>query len=642
MSNLFTATITFNNKEWFLSNEGYSGEEYYLPHITTLPNLDLGSIKGGYFGVKLGSLGILNKPQDRFSPFSIYTNGYETLLGNPNQLIPCVIYWGEKHIKIFDGDMFLKSISVDAFKFQLRSKSYTQKTTQLINDTLEELTQLDVVEVSNSGTTVTVYAPAHGLIDDDHVFVRDGTPTDFNVEEKKITVLDDNRFTYVVNTLSGTNVGSGHNVFTYEKREIGFVFGDVKMKGPLVLIDQLNGDTFANPGIKFDTSDNTSSGYITPNEDKHMQLFDEGLLVGTTDDQSTLANVATVYITFAQLIGNLLYVTTAGAHNFVAGQVVQLENFTPSEFNTITIVQSIPSAVQFTCVMQSVNDPQVATNQNPASDNTKVKQVPTYFGDNRLPNSSEINTRETSTGSNSGVVTLGEVYVSGSSIHGKTVFEFFEYIANKLEITNIDFSMAPNSSTTQLQLWTDKEEPLIDYAGKVAEGSNHVFKIDNDTLYLYDLGYTPNDFETLQNQEIIAMEFKMATPVKSIVTEFEVNVPMTAELPTSVEQQKRYVRIDNLDEGKDIKVASVTDSITDQKKILTKVLERVRKPQITVQVGGIRTDIGLGQRLKFARDEHHADVDMNIRGIKYDFNQQFTTFSGEASVSVISSNELYG
>ena len=85
MSNLFTATITFNNKDWYLSNEGYSGEEYYLPHITQLPSLDLGTIKGGYFGVKLGSVGILNKPQDRFSPFSIYTNGYENLLG-------CLLY----------------------------------------------------------------------------------------------------------------------------------------------------------------------------------------------------------------------------------------------------------------------------------------------------------------------------------------------------------------------------------------------------------------------------------------------------------------------------------------------------------------------------------------------------------------------
>ena len=79
-----------------------------------------------------------------------------------------------------------------------------------------------------------------------------------------------------------------------------------------------------------------------------------------------------------------------------------------------------------------------------------------------------------------------------------------------------------------------------------------------------------------------------------------------------------------------------------QKTILNNILTRIRKPQVTVQIGGINTDIGLGERIKFARDEHHVDIDMNVRGVKYDFSQQFTTFSGEAIVNVISSNELYG
>ena len=647
MSNLFTVTITFNNKDWFLSNEGYSGEEFYLPHVTTLPNLDLGPIKGGYYGVKLGSLGILNKPQDRFSPFSIYTNGYNNLLGNPNQLIPCKIYWGEKNMLIFDGGMFLKSIKVDSFDFQLRSKSYDVKTTALVNDTLEELAQVNVVEMTNSGNLVTVYAPSHRFTSDDLITVRDASPVGFNVENKIISVLDDNRFTYTESSLSGNTTSSNEKVFGYEKREVGFCFGDVKMKGPLVLIDQDEGDEFANPGFKWlpPVSPNTDSdeGYIdTANGDSHLGLYDEGLLVGTTDNQSTQANAVLIYISAATLVGNLLYVTTATSHNFLQGQVIQLMNFATGEYNVITIVQSVPQSNQFTCHMLSTVQPSVQANQNPQTASTKVKQIATYFGANRLPNEARIQSRESSSGSTTGVMTLGEVYATGTSVHGKTIYEFFEYLSAQLGLTNVDFSKAPNSASSELQLWTDKEEPLLDYAGKIAEGCDHVFRIDNDTLYLYDLGYTPSTFFTLQNREIIAMEIKMAKPVKSVMTEFVVNVPLTNELPTSVEEQKRYVRVDNLVEGKDIKIESVTDNISSQKTFLTKILQRIRKPIVTVQVGGVRTDINVGSRLKFARDEHHADVDMMVRNIKYDFNQQFTSFSGDATVSVISSNELYG
>ena len=641
MSNLFTATITFNNKDWYLSNEGYSGEEYYLPHITQLPSLDLGTIKGGYFGVKLGSVGILNKPQDRFSPFSIYTNGYENLLGNPNQLIPIKLYWGEKNIKIFDGDMFLKKIGVDRFNFQLRSKSYDVKTTEKVNDTLEELAQVNIVEVTNSGTTVTVFAPSHEFVDGDLITVRDASPIGFNVEDKVITKLDDNRFTYTSSVLSGTGSATNANVFGYEKREVGFVFGDVKMKGPLVLISQTNGDEFANPGFKWQKTDANADGYIS-STDKDLTLFDEGLLVGTVDTQSTTANAAIVYISGATLVGNLLYVTTSTGHNFVPGQVIQLMNFLPVEFNVISIVQSVPASNQFTCHLQSTQTPTVQANQTPIGDSTKVKQIGTYFGENRLPSQERIRSRETSTGSTSGVLTLGEVYASGTSVHGKTIYEFYEYVSSKLGITNVDFSMAPNSATTEIQLYTDKEENLLDYAGKVSEGLNHIFRIDNDTLYLYDLGYTKEDFHTIQNRQIIAMDIQMAKPIKAIMTEFEVNVPLTNVVPTTVEQQKRYVRVDNLVEGKDAKVQSVTDNLSTQKTILNNILTRIRKPQVTVQIGGINTDIGLGERIKFARDEHHVDIDMNVRGVKYDFSQQFTTFSGEAIVNVISSNELYG
>ena len=647
MSNLFTSTITFNDKDWHLSNEGYSGRDYYLPHITSLPNLDLGSVKGGYFGVKLGSLGILNKPQDKFSPFSIYTGGYEKLLNDPNRLIPCKIYWGEQNVLIFDGDIFLKKISVADFKFQLRAKTFTKKLMSLVTDAEEELAEIGATSITHSGSTVTVFAASHELVTGDRIFVRDAAPITYNVENEEIVVLDDNRFTYTVSSLSSTGSAITYTVQSNEKREVGWVFGDVKFKGPLVMTTNDNGHEFANPGLKWQSTDSTSDGYIDTSEDNHLQLFDSGILVGTSDNTdaiTTAGYVAVHYIATngATLIGNLLYLTTVSSHSMTAGSVIELLNFTSNDFNVITIIQSVPSANQFTCVVNSSSTPGVINSGGGGSINdTKVYLSATYFGDNRLPSENTIKTRQVSQNSNDGVVTIGEVHVSGSSAHGKTIYNFFEYVARELEITNVDFSFAPNSEEKVMQLYSDKDELLIDYAGKIAEGCNHVFVIGDDTLKIIDLSYVPEEYTVIQNTNIIAMSIEMARPVKAVVTEFDVMVPMTMTLPTSIEEQKRFVRVDNLNDGKEIKVDSVTDNLTHQREYLLSILDMVRKPRATVQYGGIDIDLKVGQRLKFSRDEHQIDVDMLVREIKYDFSSQFTTVVGDSTLTVISQNENY-
>ena len=92
--NLFLAQITFQNKVWYLSNEGFSGQHYYSPYIVESPSLEIGPVKGGYVGIKFGRLKILNDPYDEFSPFSIYSGGYKSLIITPNQLIPTKLFYG--------------------------------------------------------------------------------------------------------------------------------------------------------------------------------------------------------------------------------------------------------------------------------------------------------------------------------------------------------------------------------------------------------------------------------------------------------------------------------------------------------------------------------------------------------------------
>ena len=405
-----------------------------------------------------------------------------------------------------------------------------------------------------------------------------------------------------------------------------------------------NGHEFANPGFKYttDVADSDEDGYIDTSKDNHLQLYDSGILVGTTNDIDSVGvtgNVALYDISSATLVGNLLYITTVTSHSMSPGSVIRLVQFQSNDYNVITIIQSVPSSNQFTCVVRSTASTGVVVNSGTL--NTHVILSATFFGDNRLPSLDKIKTREQSPNSSNGVVTIGEVHASGSSAHGKTIYDFFEYVARQLEITNVDFSSAPNSGDKELQLFSDKDQLLIDYAGKVAEGCNHVFIIEDDTLKIIDLSYNPEEFTVIKNTSIIAMSVEMAKPIKAVITEFDVMVPMTMTLPTSIESQKRFVRVDNLNDGKEVKVDSVTDNITIQRGYLESVMNMVRKPRTTVQYGGIDIDLKVGQRLKFSRDEHQTDVDMLVREIKYDFSSQFTTVVGDSSLTVISQSEIY-
>ena len=84
MSEVLLVEITFNDKKWYLSEEGYMGESYYAPYLADSLSLELGEVKGGFIGVRLGNLSIANRPNDRFSPFSIFGGG---ILGILNIII---------------------------------------------------------------------------------------------------------------------------------------------------------------------------------------------------------------------------------------------------------------------------------------------------------------------------------------------------------------------------------------------------------------------------------------------------------------------------------------------------------------------------------------------------------------------------
>lgn len=408
IGNLLLAVIYFNGKYWYLSNEGYSGEHYYAPYISSSPRLTIGQIKGNYVGVQFGKLTIANVPYDEFSPFSIYSGGYAEILSNPNQLIPLDLYWGEQENPLFTGNMSLDKLDSDNLSFFIENVGFEQNLLDEVRDVDADLITMSYNSISGSigGTTVTVIAAAHGLLTGDKVNVSNtSNDSAYDVEKADITYIDANTFTY--NTQNSTTLTSaealGSDLETFEKRVNPFAFGNVNLKGPLVKVESLTtnglskGDAFANPNLKYsiDPADAGEDFYIdTASGDLHLQLFDDALLVGTTDSN---AISQTVYsIDYIEERGNTAYahITAPGTTSgLVVGDQVDVKRSGSASSgdheNVIgtKIITSI-STNKFTYQIPEEDD-----FPHTESTNFEATRLTNYFGRIRLPTDDVIYTR---------------------------------------------------------------------------------------------------------------------------------------------------------------------------------------------------------------------------------------------------------
>ena len=714
VANLFLAQITFLNKTWYVANEAFSGENYYAPYITSTPELKLGRSKGGYVGLTMGMLGLSNNPYDNFHPFSIYTGGYKSLIENPNQLIPVKLYWGERETPLFDGSMSLDTLNSDNITFFLENEEYSAELLSLSRDVDAKQVSLTVQSLTKAAdNVVTVVSPDHGLEDGDLVVVVSSSNAAFNTKSEGkgsiITKVDESTFTYTApNGGSAVATSTNHTVSSYVKRVAPFVFGTVNLKGPLVEIDNLDtdgksiGPTFENPGL--DPDDTTN----------RLELFDDGVLVGTTDT----AGETTIGTATLSKSSSIVTVTFSSAHNRSVGDQIKIEGDTSDSkqsYNTRQIITAVPSSTVFEFTVGEFET-------DPAGTHT-VKTVANYYGDGRLPSLTRIRTRQEDTatlnmtysqsgttltvtlanhefkvgdrlkitftsggrngtnetvtvttrneGSNGkgttfvatsstststsgncttgtarGTSLVGQVAISGASVNGKTVAEFFEMIREKLStadkpVNSVDFSRAPNATTETYSLYRDNQQLVIDFAGEIAENSNYHFTILNSTLKLFDLNDEPTSFKEFRNDQLVDASYTMSYPIKAFESTFPINVPKTNKTPTALVQENRTVRVENLFDGELIQIKNVTDDLDDMKSFLENIKVNRIKPVTSITVGDVDVDISIGDRIKTTREEDGLDIDLIVREITYNFNEVETTFVGDSTLSIIERKTVY-
>lgn len=636
MSNILLVEMEFNNKVWYLSTEGYTGKNYYAPYLTKNPSLEFGQVKGGYVGVRFGNLEIVNAPNDKLTPFSIYSGGYSKLLTSPTQSMPVQVYWEQEELtdSLFDGKMYMKQFGTNSFKFLLEDKF---KDLDLLEEVVEyesDLTTLATVSITASGTTATVQAPDHKLSTGDLITVTGSSTANFNVSDSAITVVDDNSFTYTVSSTTATET-SGYTLKHYQKKNAPFSFGDIKKKKGLIKTSEVDGDEFANPQL-----DITTSSPANP-----LLLFDDGVLVGTSDD--SLQSTTTRTIDQVTKNGDEITVRVTSAHGATGGEVCKITDLAHSDYNGTFVIKTAPSTTTLTLynnTTESITD-QAGT----------LNIAGNFFGDIRVPTTANIKSRQvdptnetaynaSSNPGSGGTRLIGTALVSGMSTNGETVADFFAYISEKLLGAggfSLDFTKAPNASTDKLQLWVTAQTKIVDFAGKIAEGSNYLFSIDNDKVTVIDRANIPDTFTKIANKDVVKASYKIPFPTKGYRARWKINTANTTVSPAKLDMLDQSILISNTDSGKVVDVMSVTDNIDDVRTYITAIKNILTKNLITVVAGGVRTDIKIGDRIKFDRAEEGLSADFIVRTLSYNINGLETTYSGDGTITVIEQTDVY-
>ncbi len=672
MSEVLLVEIDFNGKTWHLSEEGYVGDHYYAPYLAESPELELGQTKGGYINVRIGDLSIANRANERFSPFSIFGGGYDLLIKNPSTKIPVRMYWMQNNLvdALFQGTMYLQNFDTDKFDFILEDSFSDVDLLSTASDIKAELVTLLTVSLRGLGTVggkalAEVSSPEHKLSTGDLINVINATDTDFNTQtnttlgdKRPITVVDDNSFTYELDSATTQFEGSGtYSVRFLSKKNVPFSFGIVtREKGLIQTEDGKSGSAgfaYANPQLKLPTDYESSSDIV------YIQLFDDGVLVGSGDPASTKRSIAPVAGTGGISVAHdIVTITTQSAHNLTSGSVVKIVGMSPDGFNTRTIgipIGSTPTTTTFTYFNNTEIDSGTTTT---VTSSGSVIFAGEYFGAVRSPTADTIFSRQivdtltagqtqasedgsTTYNADDGVILVGTALVSGESKNGKTIADFFSYVAQRLGIPSVDFSNAPNASSLDLQIWETSQTKILDFAGEIALGANYLFQINNNILKVFDRAFIPETFTRIENYTIISVTYKMPNPIKALRSNWSINIVNDSVNPASLTQRDESVMISNSPSGEIREIPYVTKNLEDQREVLNSIKNILNKPVITANIGSIRNDLKIGSRVKFNRQEDGVTVDMMIRTISYDFSGLQTQIVGDGSITVIEQDAIY-
>jgi len=456
MSDLL-AEITVRGTTYRLSRQGLAGEYFYHPFVVRMPTLELGQVEdSGKIGVKFGFISLTNEPTNPDHPFGLVR--YNSLF-TIQQLFPCQLKWGEAGRVLFDGQIFLQTITESEITFALTDKSYelgarpfsltesfvfvegirvypTANNQPILivapNHQFQTGQVISFERMTSIGTDLEYTAPSFDQVtqeqdrDSDNYYIVDSVTTDNssktslgNATNQTAFTIQNRRFIPVTKLPSNVPLPSSTEVFlTYNSdgnshrcgfpQRVPFTWGAFQNQTPVL---KKRSNEIANPGL------------VLNDNDYPVEVREDGVLIYSTNSSSPeYWGKGSVSGTYSQ--SGTTITITASSHVVSAGQTVDLDFTTGSSADGVYTVTAVTSSSVFTVTAGS----SVSTSGN-VTVNRGIAPTATTITLNR-------NTFQGTTLSISGKSDKG-VSISGNT--SSTLAEFYQYVANKFGFTlNVD------------------------------------------------------------------------------------------------------------------------------------------------------------------------------------------------------------
>ena len=456
MSDLL-AEITVRGTTYRLSKQGLAGEYFYHPFVVRMPTLELGQVEdSGKIGVKFGFISLTNEPTNPDHPFGLVR--YNSLF-TIQQLFPCQLKWGEAGRVLFDGQIFLQTITESEITFALTDKSYelgarpfsltesfvfvegirvypTANNQPILivapNHQFQTGQVITFERMTSIGTDLEYTEPSFDQVtqeqdrDSDNYYIVDSVTTDNasktslnNETNQTAFTIQNRRFIPVTKLPSDVSLPSATEVFlTYNSdgnnhrcgfpQRVPFTWGTFQNQTPVL---KKRSNEIANPGL------------VLNDNDYPVEVREDGVLIYSTNSSSPeYWGKGSVSGTYSQ--SGTTITITASSHGVSAGQTVDLDFTTGASADGVYTVTEVTSSSVFTVTAGS----SVSTSGN-VTVNRGIAPTATTITLNR-------NTFQGTTLSISGKSDKG-VSISGNT--SSTLAEFYQYVANKFGFTlNVD------------------------------------------------------------------------------------------------------------------------------------------------------------------------------------------------------------
>ena len=308
--------------------------------------------------------------------------------------------------------------------------------------------------------------------------------------------------------------------------------------------------------------------------------------------------------------------------------------------------------------ISTVSDVDSNTQYNPFSHGTVANRQPVVqtganaFRNPRLATSGitvhEEGTDRFSSATSTTITTSGytgkSVCVSGTGLSGTTLEQFFDYVADtlNLDVATADTTKTSSAASRVIHLYETRPQLLIDLASAVAESTNHQFHISpnptsgDTTLYLIDRANNPSA-TVIEDIDVISTSYKLPFPIASVEGIYTV----TERKGTQLFSHEISVPVQNVPIGSTVNKNIYADTIAQVGEITT-IITAIKnieiKPTATITVADIQTEWKAGDRFTLNRQTDLISMDMIVRSISYNFVSQNTTISGDATLSEFITN----